>query len=63
VAGDTRDLLCRDRPRAEALRRARADTDALSASSQTARALADPTRLMVAPAPPGWSVPAETATA
>jgi DNA-binding transcriptional ArsR family regulator len=48
VGGDTCDLLCLDLPRAEALRRARADAEALSAVAETAKALADPTRLTVA---------------
>jgi DNA-binding transcriptional ArsR family regulator len=45
---DTCDLLCLDLPRAEALRQARTPNDALSAAADRAKALADPTRLMVA---------------
>ena len=45
---DTCALLCLDLPRAEALRRARADVEALSAAAERAKALADPTRLSVA---------------
>lgn len=45
---DTCELLCLDLPRAEALRRARPDVEALSAVAERAKALADPTRLSVA---------------
>jgi DNA-binding transcriptional ArsR family regulator len=47
---DTCDLLCLDLPKAEALRRARPDAGALTAAAEAAKALADPTRLMVATA-------------
>ena len=46
---DTCDLLCLDLPRAEALRRARPETE-LPAAAAAAKALADPTRLQVAAA-------------
>jgi DNA-binding transcriptional ArsR family regulator len=46
--GDTCDLLCLDVPKAEALRRERPGIDALSGAAEAARALGDPTRLMVA---------------
>jgi DNA-binding transcriptional ArsR family regulator len=42
---DTCELLCLDLPRAEALRRARPDAQALSAVAERAKALSDPTRL------------------
>jgi DNA-binding transcriptional ArsR family regulator len=45
---DTCDLLCLDIPRAEAVRRSRPATAELTAAAGTAKALADPTRLMVA---------------
>jgi ArsR family transcriptional regulator, lead/cadmium/zinc/bismuth-responsive transcriptional repressor len=45
---DTCDLLCLDLPKAEAARRRLPSTDALDAWSRTARALADPTRLVIA---------------
>jgi DNA-binding transcriptional ArsR family regulator len=44
------DLLCLDLPRAEAARRARPDRDALQDAAGVAKALADPTRLLVAAA-------------
>ena len=47
---DTCELLCLDLPRAEALRKARAGADVLSAAAAGAKALADPTRLAVAAA-------------
>jgi DNA-binding transcriptional ArsR family regulator len=45
---DTCDLLCLDLPKAEAARRRLPSADALDAWSRTARALADPTRLVIA---------------
>jgi ArsR family transcriptional regulator, lead/cadmium/zinc/bismuth-responsive transcriptional repressor len=45
---ETCDLLCLDLPKAEAARRRLPPTDALIAWSRTARALADPTRLVIA---------------
>lgn len=45
---DRCDLLCLDLPKAEALRRARPDVEALVAASSAAKALADPTRLGIA---------------
>jgi DNA-binding transcriptional ArsR family regulator len=48
VAGDTCDLLCLDLPKAEAARRRVPSTESLEGWSRTARALADPTRLVVA---------------
>jgi DNA-binding transcriptional ArsR family regulator len=47
---DTCDLLCLDLPRAEALRKARAEPGVLSAAASVAKALSDPTRLAVAAA-------------
>ncbi len=44
------DLLCIDAPRAEAIRRARLDAGIASGAAERARALADPTRLMLAAA-------------
>jgi DNA-binding transcriptional ArsR family regulator len=44
------DLLCLDLPRAEALRQGRLDLDAATAAAAQAKALADPTRLMLAAA-------------
>lgn len=44
------DLLCIDAPRAEAIRRARLDVEVASGAAERARALADPTRLMLAAA-------------
>lgn len=47
--GDDRcDLLCLDLPRAEALRRSRLPAEAAEAVASAAKALADPTRLMLA---------------
>ena len=48
ASSDTCDLLCLDLPRAEALRHARPDTEALTAAADAAKALGDPTRLTVA---------------
>lgn len=48
MSGDTCDLLCLDLPRAEALRRSRPAAHTLQAAADAARALGDPTRLMVA---------------
>ena len=45
---DTCDLLCLDLPHAEALRHARPRLSHLSVAANAAKALADPTRLMVA---------------
>ena len=45
---DTCDLLCLDLPRAETLRRSRPQAVELSVAAGAAKALADPTRLMVA---------------
>ncbi|MGH2908034.1 MAG: ArsR/SmtB family transcription factor [Solirubrobacteraceae bacterium] len=45
---DTCELLCLDLPRAEALRHARPGAEALVAAAERAKALADPTRLMIA---------------
>jgi len=42
------DLLCLDLPRAEAVRHARPDGAVLAAAAEAAKALGDPTRLMVA---------------
>src|SRR3954447_1095784 len=47
---DTCDLLCLDLPRAEALRQARPRVAELSVAADAAKALADPTRLVVAAA-------------
>ena len=47
---DTCDLLCLDLPRAEGLRAARMSVDDASAAAGRAKALADPTRLMIAAA-------------
>jgi ArsR family transcriptional regulator, lead/cadmium/zinc/bismuth-responsive transcriptional repressor len=44
------DLLCLDAPRAEAIRRARLDVEVASDAAERARALSDPTRLMLAAA-------------
>ncbi len=41
------DLLCIDAPRAEAIRWARLDAEVASGAAERARALADPTRLML----------------
>jgi ArsR family transcriptional regulator, lead/cadmium/zinc/bismuth-responsive transcriptional repressor len=45
---DSCDLLCLDLPKAEALRAARLDPQALRAAAERAKALGDPTRLQVA---------------
>jgi DNA-binding transcriptional ArsR family regulator len=47
-AGDTCDLLCLDLPKAEALRHERPSLQILTAAAEGAKALAEPTRLMVA---------------
>jgi DNA-binding transcriptional ArsR family regulator len=47
---DTCDLLCLDVPKAEALRRGRLARGVAEAASARAKALADPTRLMLADA-------------
>jgi DNA-binding transcriptional ArsR family regulator len=44
------DLLCLDLPRAEAIRQARLDAGVASEAAERARALSDPTRLMLAAA-------------
>ncbi len=44
------DLLCLDLPRAEAIRRGRLDAEVALEASEKARALSDPTRLMLAAA-------------
>ena len=48
MAGDLCDLLCLDLPKAESVRAARPSLRDLEAAAQAAKALADPTRLMVA---------------
>jgi DNA-binding transcriptional ArsR family regulator len=48
VAADRCELLCLDLPRAEALRRSRLGSGAALVSASAAKALADPTRLMLA---------------
>jgi len=50
MADDACDLLCLDLPRAEALRQARLELDAADGAARRAKALADPTRLMLAAA-------------
>ena len=50
MSGDTCDLLCLDVPKAEALRRRRLGLDAAESAAARAKALADPTRLMLAAA-------------
>jgi DNA-binding transcriptional ArsR family regulator len=50
VSDDRCDLLCLDLPRAEALRRARLSVEHAERLAHAARALADPTRLMLAAA-------------
>lgn len=50
VADDACDLLCLDLPRAEALRQARLEFDPADGAARRAKALADPTRLMLAAA-------------
>jgi DNA-binding transcriptional ArsR family regulator len=47
-ASDTCDLLCLDLPKAEAARRRLPSAEWLEGWSRTARALADPTRLVIA---------------
>lgn len=47
---DRCELVCLDLPKAEAIRQARPSSDALDMAAQRARALADPTRLMLATA-------------
>lgn len=48
--GDSCDLLCLDLPKAEALRHRRMTEDAATVAAGRAKALADPTRLMLATA-------------
>lgn len=48
MSRDRCDLLCLDLPRAEALRGSRLDVEAAQAAADGAKALADPTRLMLA---------------
>ena len=48
MSADRCDLLCLDLPKAEAVRARRPDDDALRAAADAAKALADPTRLLVA---------------
>lgn len=48
VDPDRCELLCLDLPRAEALRQTRPDLSALTAGAEAAKALGDPTRLLVA---------------
>src|SRR5438034_5630900 len=50
MSGDRCELLCLDIPRAEALRRSRLAAEAAARAAAGARALADPTRLMLADA-------------
>ena len=50
MADDRCDLLCLDLPTAEALRQRRLSTELVEAAAARARALADPTRLMLAAA-------------
>jgi DNA-binding transcriptional ArsR family regulator len=50
VTSDTCDLLCLDLPRAEALRQSRPPAGWLAGAAEAAKALADPTRLIVAAA-------------
>jgi DNA-binding transcriptional ArsR family regulator len=47
---ETCDLLCVDAPRAEAIRRALLDGEAAARAAERARALSDPTRLVLAAA-------------
>jgi DNA-binding transcriptional ArsR family regulator len=49
-ADDRCDLLCLDLEQAEAIRRSRLEPSAASAAAERARAVGDPTRLMVAAA-------------
>ncbi len=46
--GETCELLCLDLPKAEALRRARPPIDVLERTAAAAKALSDPTRLLIA---------------
>ncbi len=48
MADDRCDLLCLDLPKAEALRQQRLSPDVAEVSAEQAKALADPTRLMLA---------------
>ena len=48
MAAEMCELLCLDLPKAEALRHNRPDTATLTAATEAAKALADPTRLSVA---------------
>src|SRR5947209_4332099 len=48
MSDDRCDLLCLDLPRAEQLRKRRLALDAAESAARRARALADPTRLMLA---------------
>src|SRR4051812_45220659 len=48
--GDTCELLCLDLPKAEALRRERPAIETLTAAAEAAKALGEPTRLMIAAA-------------
>jgi DNA-binding transcriptional ArsR family regulator len=48
MSGDTCDLLCLDLPKAEALRQRRLALDAAETAAARAKALGDPTRLMLA---------------
>jgi len=48
MTADICDLLCLDLPRADALRRARPPAAELTRAADSAKALADPTRLLVA---------------
>jgi len=48
MADDRCDLLCLDLPRAEALRASRLGTEEAGAAAAAAKALSDPTRLMLA---------------
>jgi ArsR family transcriptional regulator, lead/cadmium/zinc/bismuth-responsive transcriptional repressor len=50
MGDDTCELLCLDLPRAEALRRTRPSTESLEDAAAVAKALSDPTRLLVATA-------------
>jgi DNA-binding transcriptional ArsR family regulator len=50
VSDDACELLCLDLPRAEALRHARLDSNALNTAASAAKALGVPTRLTVAAA-------------
>jgi DNA-binding transcriptional ArsR family regulator len=48
ASDDTCELLCLDLPKAEALRQARRPHEALETAADAAKALGDPTRLLVA---------------